>query len=152
MSRCRPLGSRSAARSPVDAKQNLNPARTLDHSLSRIVWPPSFDEADLRTVRIRRPVTVIGVARPFQQPVPRVVEYPKGTAGQQLLDLRRPPAGRHEGEVVDENRVTRPIVHPDSVGLSAEDEAEADLVPRPSHAGVRGLCLHQGKAQPVAVR
>lgn len=91
--------------SPVDVKQNFDPARTLDHGLSRVVWSPPLDEADLCAVRIGRSVTGGGVARPPQQLVPRVVEDPQRASRRQFLNLRSPSRGRDGGKVVDEDGV-----------------------------------------------
>lgn len=56
--------------SPVHVKQNFDPTRTLDHHLSRVVWPPPLDEADLRAVWIGRSVAGRRVVCPLQQLMP----------------------------------------------------------------------------------
>lgn len=109
-------------------EQNLQPTRAGGDELSGVAGTPAFREADANTVGVPRSLLALGLDPVLGHPAGAlIVKDLEGEAGHHPLHAQPSSAGRVQRGRVDEHWMLAAIVHPHTIRLLAQHDAQANF-------------------------
>lgn len=112
----------------VVVEKNLQPTRAGGDELSGVAGTPAFREADANTVGVPRSLLALGLDPVLGHPAGAlIVKDLEGEAGHHPLHAQASSAGWVQRGRVDEHWMLAAIVHPHTIRLLAQHDAEANF-------------------------